>query len=96
VQPAHALALFATEHTTQFKKWHTHHKNLIVLSVEDEHSLAQLMARCEERGVKYSAFREPDINNELTAIAIQPSEEAYRLTSNIPLALREGVAEMVT
>lgn len=36
-----------------------------------------------------AAFYEPDINNELTAIAIAPSKLAQKLTSGLPLALKE-------
>jgi hypothetical protein len=33
-------------------------------------------------------FREPDINNEITAIAVEPSEKSRKLCSNLPLALK--------
>jgi len=34
-------------------------------------------------------FLEPDIGNQLTAIALEPTDKSYRLTSNLPLALKE-------
>jgi len=34
-------------------------------------------------------FFEPDIGNQLTAIALEPSERAGKLTSNLPLALKD-------
>jgi len=34
---------------------------------------------------KITTFNEPDIDNQLTAIAFAPSEEARKLTSSLPL-----------
>jgi hypothetical protein len=39
--------------------------------------------------LKYSVFYEPDINNQATAIAVEPSEKTQRLCSKLPLALEE-------
>ena len=89
VQPAHALAQFAIEHKDIFQNWQTNHKNLIVLSVEDENELTMLLLRARSEGLKISAFLEPDINNELTAIAMEPHEETYAMTSHLPLALKD-------
>lgn len=40
-------------------------------------------------GLKFSVFIEPDINNEITAVCIEPSETTKKLTSRYPLMLRE-------
>jgi len=39
--------------------------------------------------LKTTIFREPDIGNEITAIAVQPHKLSKKLTSNLPLALKE-------
>jgi hypothetical protein len=39
--------------------------------------------------LKISVFREPDIGNEITAIAIQPGETSKKLVRNLPLGLKE-------
>jgi len=39
--------------------------------------------------IKYSVFKEPDIDNQVTAIALEPSDLTRKLCSNIPLALKE-------
>jgi len=46
--------------------------------------------KASDRGIKISIFREPDLNNEITAIALDPSEASTKLVSNLPLALKEG------
>lgn len=96
VQPAHALAQFATEHSQIFNNWQTKHKNLVLLAVKDQNELELLILKLLNKGIKHSVFHEPDINNEITAIAIEPNEESYKMTSSLPLALRErNMAEKV-
>ncbi|MEB4918415.1 hypothetical protein RXP95_29890, partial [Pseudomonas aeruginosa] len=41
-----------------------------------------------EKNISFSIFIEPDINNQVTAIAIAPGEAATKLCSSIPLALK--------
>ena len=89
VQPAHALAQFATEHLQTFREWHDNHKNLIVLATDDEESLTDLWILAKAKGIATSVFREPDIGNEVTAIAFAPGKKTEKLLSNIPLALKQ-------
>jgi len=57
------------------------------LSVPDEPSLLKLKKKAEIRGLTYSVFQEPDIDNQVTAIALEPGEKSRKLCSNLPLAL---------
>jgi hypothetical protein len=41
-------------------------------------------------GIKHTVFREPDINNEITAITFEPSDAARKLTSSCPLLGKEA------
>jgi hypothetical protein len=59
------------------------------LSVPDEQSLQILLEKIRWRKLVHSIFREPDIGDELTAIAVEPSEKAKKLCSRLPLALEE-------
>lgn len=89
VQPAHALAEFAITHPEKFKNWHEVGKNLIVLSTTNEKQLIKLAESFKKEGLDYVLFREPDIGDHATAIAVEPSEIAYKLVSRLPLALRD-------
>jgi hypothetical protein len=51
--------------------------------------LSKLLLQARMKNIKTSAFREPDIDNQLTAIALEPSEDTYSLTGNLNLALKE-------
>jgi hypothetical protein len=44
--------------------------------------------RLEKKGIRFSTFREPDFDNELTAIALEPGDKSRRATSSFPLALK--------
>lgn len=48
------------------------HPHLVLCEVPDEKALAYEQARLEALGVRTVSFREPDRNNELTAIATEP------------------------
>lgn len=60
-----------------------------MLSVEDEHELLCYIEKFRESNLKFTIFREPDIGNEITSVAIEPSEKAAKLCSNLPLMLKE-------
>jgi len=40
-------------------------------------------------GIKHTVFREPDIDNQITAVAFEPSEASKKLTSSCPLLGKE-------
>jgi hypothetical protein len=48
-----------------------------------------LIAKLQSRGITMSVFQEPDLDNQITAIAIEPSKEAHKACSSLPLALSE-------
>lgn len=87
-QAIHASNQFSVEHTEIFKEWHKD-PYLAVLSTQDENSLINLIDKAKDKGIKVSVFREPDIDNSITAIALEPSDLTRRLTSSLPLALKE-------
>lgn len=51
--------------------------------------MVKLIAKLEKSNIKYSVFREPDINNQITSITIEPSDKTRRMVSNLPLMLKE-------
>lgn len=85
VQACHAMRAFVAEHPQLDQLWYTSSNHLAFLSVQDEAGLHDLINRAERRGVRFSLFREPDRDDELTAIALEPA--ARRLCQGLPLAL---------
>jgi peptidyl-tRNA hydrolase len=72
LQAAHAAIEFQHEHHEIAKEWNTNSKYLVFLSVENEEKLQRLLEKIQFKNLKYSVFLEPDIGNQLTAIAIEP------------------------
>lgn len=71
------------------REWHTESNFLVILTVEDEDALHELTAEAFRRGMTFTRFVEPDLNDEMTALALEPSPDAEKLVANLPLALRE-------
>jgi hypothetical protein len=57
----------------------------VFLTVANEQELYKLIDKADSRGIKYTIFREPDIHNEITAIAFEPSDASKKITSSCPL-----------
>lgn len=89
-QAAHAALDFAVGYPALTKAWHDSSNYLVVLAAEDEAELLRLADLAWDRGLQYSCFVEPDLNNETTAIVIEPGEATSKLLANVPLALREA------
>jgi hypothetical protein len=70
------------------KAWHINSNSIVCLSVKDEQSLLKLSEKLSFEGIKHVLFREPDIQNQITSIAIEPCDRAKKICSNMPLALK--------
>ena len=88
IQSTHAAIQFIFEHPEVAQLWFKD-PYLAQLSVENEHDLKVLIAKLKKYNIKYSVFREPDIDNQITAIAIEPSDQTRKIVSNLPLMLKE-------
>ena len=67
VQGAHALAQYALEHTQDFNEWNN--QTIVFVNVKDETALYKWKDKLYYSDKKISVFTEPDINDQLTAIA---------------------------
>lgn len=88
VQSTHAAIQFIFEHPEISEFWFKD-PYLAQLSVENEDALKHLIHKLQKANIKYSIFREPDLGNEITAIAIEPSDKTRKLISHLPLMLKE-------
>lgn len=59
----------------------------VALAAPNERELLKLELKLINAGIKHIAFREPDMNNELTAIGITPEyrHKLRKFVSNYPL-----------
>lgn len=89
VQSCHALRQFTEEHPEIDKEWFKSSNYLCLLSVKNEEELYFLICQAKDKDIKLSVFREPDIENQITAIALAPGQKTKELCKNIKLALKD-------
>jgi peptidyl-tRNA hydrolase len=88
VQSGHAALDFTFQHPGQAAEWHKSSNFLIYLSVNNEQELSVLSEKLKLSGVKVTEFREPDLGNQLTAIAFLSDDVTKKFTSGLPLAFK--------
>jgi len=62
---------------------------VVLLAARDELSLSWLDADAVNAGLRVASFHEPDLDDALTAIALEPA--GRRLVAGLPLALADSV-----
>jgi len=72
VQAGHAVA----EWLLHDQCWNN--ETLIYLGVENEKELSHWIDKLNFKGIKYMEFREPDIKNQLTAIATLGNDKIFK------------------
>lgn len=73
VQGAHAVAEWSLKYPDQWKN-----ETLIFLSVKNEFQLIKWIEKLKIKKMKYVCFNEPDIGNEITAIATLGDNEIFK------------------
>lgn len=88
-QSVHASLEFFNQYPDLAKEWITQSSYLVCLAAKDEQELEALLFKAKQRNILVVEFREPDLNNQLTALCLEPTIEAKKLCSSIPLAFKE-------
>ena len=57
--------------------------------IDNLNELFKFLEKFKFYGLKTTVFEEPDIGNQITAIAVEPNVLSYKLTKKLPLALKE-------
>jgi peptidyl-tRNA hydrolase len=85
VQAAHALREFADKYPEEDRQWYEKSNYLVLLSVPEQGALEGLLGEAEDKGIPAAPFREPDMGEALTAVAIGPSGK--KICRKLQLAL---------
>ena len=93
VQAGHAIAKFHYEYPGISKKWYIESNYLVYLSVKNESELHRLIFKLKKSNLNFSVFTEPDIDNQITSVCIEPSDKTKRITSSLPLMLSDYYSE---
>jgi peptidyl-tRNA hydrolase len=92
VQAAHALAELSfragSRRDPDFRSWVDDHKTLIILSVKNEREIESFRSWIEDKGMVHAEFKEPDLGNQTTALALYPMKykDIPREILEMPLA----------
>lgn len=79
---------FAAENQKLDLEWFNNSNYICLLSVNNENDLLDLIIKAKSNNVKFSIFREPDLNNTITAICLEPGKNTKKIVSNIKLAFK--------
>ena len=84
-QLCHAQRLFAEEHSEIESEWYRESNTVVCLQVDGVEDIMRLSADAVIAGIAHSVFREPDLSDEPTAVALAPGDESKRLCSQLRL-----------
>lgn len=76
VQACHAVA----EAARFFLSKEEEHPHFVICGVKNETALRKAYFKIQEQGIQLQAFIEPDIGNQMTAIATEPVSDSVRRT----------------
>lgn len=85
-QSVHVMAEFALNYPDTAHTWYKNSNSLIILEAKNAQELSELQEKAISRGITVQEFREPDLGDEITALAFAPSANTRKLLSNLPLA----------
>lgn len=94
-QAIHAAIDYGLKNPELLKEWHDISNHVGILSAKNERDLVDLIRRLEKKGIDYVAFREPDLGDCITAVALEPTDEARRAVSSFPLAMKAQTPQEV-
>ena len=86
----HAVADFIFQHKEKANVWHNVSNSIIILSVPSEQDLYAVSNALRGLKLSFTKFIEPDLGDQLTAIAIEPCIEATLFCKKFRTALRPG------
>ena len=96
VQSTHAAINFIFEHHGRASPWFRNSNTLIQLEAKDENHLKRLIRECQKKGICHTVFREPDIGNQITGLAMEPSPTTRKVVAHLPLLFKDKIDNNVS
>lgn len=93
-QLVHGMATFAREYPETFELWERGSNTVVCLAAENIGELSKLLddanhlSETVDGGLAVSWFQEPDLDGELTCLALEPTAVFEELCKELPLACR--------
>jgi hypothetical protein len=83
----HSLTEFLFKYPEESKNWYNNSNSIVFLQATLQ-ELEELILKCKSKNIKYSEFYEPDLNNELTSVCLEPGNKTKKLCYHFKLALK--------
>ncbi len=87
-QSCHVAFAFSQEHPIETKIWMEESNYIAILNCKNEEELIELMRSAKDLNIKLSVFKEPDLNNQITAIALEASNDSKLICKKLLSALK--------
>jgi len=92
-QAGHGIVEFCLKYPKLTREWHDKSNYIVILAVDNEDELASIIQKASSRGIIHTYFREPDLDDAITAVVLEPSLDSRKLSSHIKLAGSEAKNE---
>lgn len=90
-QSCHAAFTFSKEHPDISNEWQEISNYIGILVARSEEEFSQILEKATSQNIKFSAFKEPDLDNQITAFALEPGVHSKKICSQLPLALKNKI-----
>jgi len=87
-QTIHSGQRFAYHYPKLHREWIEKSEYVVSLSVKNEEQLERLYYKLLDNGATVVAFREPDIDDQLTSICYYGTPELIKFTNKLDLAFK--------
>ena len=84
-QLVHGMREWIEKYPLKDRAWYRDSNYVAILEVDNEQDLIRLIQKAESRCLDVAMFREPDLDNAITAIVIEPGDQSRRMCSSIRL-----------
>lgn len=84
-QAGHGIVEFCLAYPELTREWRDKSNYIVMLAVDNEDELISIIRKAQARGIRYAQFNEPDLEDAITAVVLEPGLDSRRLSSNIKL-----------
>lgn len=85
-QAVHAGFFFAQTYPEITREWLSDSQYLVIVAADSSEEILALNAKASSKNIPTSLWSEPDLNGEVTAVALAPGSMSRILCANLPLA----------
>lgn len=83
----HSVVDYIFKYPEEAKSWHLNSDCLVVLNAADEDELFNLSVEADKLNIKQVEYYEPDYENQLMAIVLEPGNKTKKFCRGLKLAL---------